>query len=233
MTYLESKRAQAQKMYLEEQEYWAKNADEIRRCVGVPWLAAAVADEPMSLQSHGGGQAKAAGRAEGQPAGIHGGPETASGCPDGAVMAARRALTGTRSGDDVHGLHQERVTQQDQGFCQAVMYNTTHDFDAFHLGQVQSTRSSAHDLIHDRLPRQLHILDEPLSVRSHLHPADTDDAHALAQEVRGGLEPRAVLEVLVRGVACARVRDLGAHGRVGWGLLGEKEDVAVFPEVPG
>jgi len=31
MTYLEAKRAQAQKMYQEEQEYWAKNADEIRR----------------------------------------------------------------------------------------------------------------------------------------------------------------------------------------------------------
>ncbi|KAJ9097638.1 hypothetical protein QFC21_004674 [Naganishia friedmannii] len=31
MTYLEQKRAQAQKLYQEEQEYWAKNADEIRR----------------------------------------------------------------------------------------------------------------------------------------------------------------------------------------------------------
>jgi import inner membrane translocase subunit TIM50 len=31
MTYLEQKRAQAQKLYLEEQEYWAKNADEIKR----------------------------------------------------------------------------------------------------------------------------------------------------------------------------------------------------------
>jgi hypothetical protein len=33
VTYLEAKRAQAQKMYQEEQEYWAKNADEIRRLV--------------------------------------------------------------------------------------------------------------------------------------------------------------------------------------------------------
>jgi hypothetical protein len=33
MTYLEAKRAQAQKMYQEEQDYWAKNADEIRRWV--------------------------------------------------------------------------------------------------------------------------------------------------------------------------------------------------------
>lgn len=33
MTYLEQKRAQAQQLYKEEQEYWAKNADEIRRCV--------------------------------------------------------------------------------------------------------------------------------------------------------------------------------------------------------
>lgn len=40
MTYLESKRAQAQKMYLEEQEYWAKNADEIRRCVSCPLVLA-------------------------------------------------------------------------------------------------------------------------------------------------------------------------------------------------
>ncbi|KAJ9117231.1 hypothetical protein QFC20_000376 [Naganishia adeliensis] len=31
MTYLEQKRAQAQKLYLEEQEYWAKNAEEIKR----------------------------------------------------------------------------------------------------------------------------------------------------------------------------------------------------------
>lgn len=33
MTYLEQKRAQAQKLYQEEQEYWAKNADEIKRQV--------------------------------------------------------------------------------------------------------------------------------------------------------------------------------------------------------
>jgi import inner membrane translocase subunit TIM50 len=31
MTYLEQKRAQAQAMYREEQEYWRKNADEIKR----------------------------------------------------------------------------------------------------------------------------------------------------------------------------------------------------------
>lgn len=31
MTYLEQKRAQAQKLYQEEQEYWRQNADEIKR----------------------------------------------------------------------------------------------------------------------------------------------------------------------------------------------------------
>jgi import inner membrane translocase subunit TIM50 len=33
MTYLEQKRAQAQKMYQEEQKYWAEHAEEFKKCV--------------------------------------------------------------------------------------------------------------------------------------------------------------------------------------------------------
>lgn len=33
MTYLDQKRAQAQKMYQEEQKYWAENAEEFKKYV--------------------------------------------------------------------------------------------------------------------------------------------------------------------------------------------------------